>query len=88
MVFYDYGIYIAWHKAISSGNPVSGPRPHQFFAMPKFGHYWYCACVILFKVHLKAQGSGFQVGRTCVSDLCTYKLVFSLLALFNSSQSY
>ena len=64
------------HKAIPSGNHVSGPRVHiSFFAMPKFGHYWYCAYAILFKVHLEAQGSGFQVGRTCVSDLCTCKLV-------------
>ena len=61
--------------AIPNGDPVSGPIPHQFFVMPKFDHYWYFTCIILFKVHLKAYGGGFQVGRTSVSDLCTYKLV-------------
>ena len=63
---------ISTHKAIPSGNPVSGPCPHQFFAMPEVGHYWYYTCAILFKVHLKAQGSGFKVGSTYLCKQFVY----------------
>ena len=62
-VIVKYAVPILLHvmAAIPNGNSVSGPRLHQFFAMSKFDHYWYYACIIPFKVHLKAYGSGFRV---------------------------